>query len=64
MKRLGYDWKVVTPFHVRVRRVNPITKHVNKMSLQVRVFPAAPMQTFDCANLRRSAYYSDFVTQA
>nr|CAB3265152.1 5'-AMP-activated protein kinase catalytic subunit alpha-2-like [Phallusia mammillata] len=35
MKRLGYEWKVVSPFHVRVRRVNPVTKHINKMSLQL-----------------------------
>ena len=35
MKRLGYEWKVVSSFHIKVRRVNPITKHVNKISLQV-----------------------------
>uniref|UniRef100_H2Z923 Acetyl-CoA carboxylase kinase n=1 Tax=Ciona savignyi TaxID=51511 RepID=H2Z923_CIOSA len=35
MKRLGYAWKLVSPFHVRVRRINPITKHINKMNLQL-----------------------------
>ncbi|XP_078482143.1 5'-AMP-activated protein kinase catalytic subunit alpha-2-like [Ciona intestinalis] len=35
MKRLGYAWKLISAFHVRVRRVNPITKHINKMNLQL-----------------------------
>ncbi|CAH1773361.1 unnamed protein product [Owenia fusiformis] len=35
MKQLDYEWKVVNPFHIRVRRANPVTgKHV-KMSLQL-----------------------------
>lgn len=35
MKSLGYEWKVVTNYHVIVRRKNPITgKHV-KMGLQL-----------------------------
>ncbi|KAL3869068.1 hypothetical protein ACJMK2_041795 [Sinanodonta woodiana] len=35
MKTLGYEWKVVNPYHVRVRRKNAVTgKHV-KMSLQL-----------------------------
>ncbi|CAK8695443.1 5'-AMP-activated protein kinase catalytic subunit alpha-2-like [Clavelina lepadiformis] len=35
MKRLAYEWRVVSTFHVKVRRVNPVTQHVNKMSLQL-----------------------------
>lgn len=35
MKRLNYSWKVVSPFHVKVLRRNPVTKHENKMNLQL-----------------------------
>jgi 5'-AMP-activated protein kinase catalytic alpha subunit len=35
MKTLGYDWKTVNNFHVRVRRKNPVTGKYVKMSLQL-----------------------------
>jgi len=35
MKTLGYDWKTVNNFHVRVRRKNPVTGKFVKMSLQL-----------------------------
>ncbi|XP_030626845.1 5'-AMP-activated protein kinase catalytic subunit alpha-2 [Chanos chanos] len=35
MKQLDYDWKVVNPYHLRVRRKNPITGNFVKMSLQL-----------------------------
>nr|AZZ65890.1 AMP-activated protein kinase alpha subunit [Gecarcinus lateralis] len=35
MKVLGFEWKVVNPFHVRVRRKNPITGGCVQMALQL-----------------------------
>ncbi|XP_048832342.1 5'-AMP-activated protein kinase catalytic subunit alpha-2 isoform X1 [Brienomyrus brachyistius] len=35
MKQLEYDWKVVNPYHLRVRRKNPVTGNLVKMSLQL-----------------------------
>jgi len=35
MKKLNYSWNIVSPFHVKVKRVNPVTKHENKISLQL-----------------------------
>ncbi|XP_066532617.1 5'-AMP-activated protein kinase catalytic subunit alpha-2 [Hoplias malabaricus] len=35
MKQLDYDWKVVNPYHLRVRRKNPVTGNFVKMSLQL-----------------------------
>ncbi|KAJ8388486.1 hypothetical protein AAFF_G00133620 [Aldrovandia affinis] len=35
MKQLVYDWKVVNPYHLRVRRKNPVTGNFVKMSLQL-----------------------------
>ncbi|XP_022087358.1 5'-AMP-activated protein kinase catalytic subunit alpha-2-like [Acanthaster planci] len=35
MKTLNYDWKVVNPYHVYVRRRNMVTGSVFKMSLQL-----------------------------
>lgn len=35
MKTLDYEWKIVTPYHVRVRRKNPVTGRFSKMSLQL-----------------------------
>jgi len=35
MKKLNYSWNIVSPFHVKVKRINPITKLENKMSLQL-----------------------------
>lgn len=35
MKTLGYDWKVINHYHVRVRRKNPVTSRYAKMSLQL-----------------------------
>ncbi|XP_049581438.1 5'-AMP-activated protein kinase catalytic subunit alpha-2 isoform X1 [Syngnathus scovelli] len=35
MKHLGFDWKVVNPYHLRVRRTNPVTGNLVKMSLQL-----------------------------
>lgn len=35
MKQLDYEWKVVNPFYLRVRRKNPITGLQTKMSLQL-----------------------------
>ncbi|XP_048760540.1 5'-AMP-activated protein kinase catalytic subunit alpha-2-like isoform X15 [Ostrea edulis] len=35
MKTLDYEWKIVTPYHVRVRRKNPVTGRYSKMSLQL-----------------------------
>ncbi|XP_062857376.1 5'-AMP-activated protein kinase catalytic subunit alpha-2 isoform X1 [Trichomycterus rosablanca] len=35
MKQLSYDWKVVNPYHLRVRRKNPVTGNFVKMSLQL-----------------------------
>jgi 5'-AMP-activated protein kinase catalytic alpha subunit len=36
MKALDFEWKVINPYHVHVRRKNPVTtKHFVKMSLQL-----------------------------
>lgn len=35
MKVLGFEWKVVNPFHVRVRRKNPMTASYVHMALQL-----------------------------
>ncbi|XP_043941445.1 5'-AMP-activated protein kinase catalytic subunit alpha-2 [Protopterus annectens] len=35
MKQLDYEWKVANPYHLRVRRKNPITGNYVKMSLQL-----------------------------
>ncbi|KAJ3599183.1 hypothetical protein NHX12_033146 [Muraenolepis orangiensis] len=35
MKLLNFDWKVVNPYHLRVRRKNPGTGNLVKMSLQL-----------------------------
>ncbi|MEQ2190655.1 serine threonine-protein kinase, partial [Xenoophorus captivus] len=35
MKQLDYEWKVVNPYYLRVRRKNPITGMQTKMSLQL-----------------------------
>merc|ERR1719341_1154402 len=35
MKVLDFQWKVITPFTVRVRRTNPITGALVHMSLQL-----------------------------
>ncbi|XP_052775914.1 5'-AMP-activated protein kinase catalytic subunit alpha-2-like isoform X3 [Mya arenaria] len=35
MKALGFDWKVINNYHVRVRKLNPVTNKYTKMSLQL-----------------------------
>ncbi|XP_053325784.1 5'-AMP-activated protein kinase catalytic subunit alpha-2 [Spea bombifrons] len=35
MKQLDFEWKAVNPYHLRVRRKNPVTGHYVKMSLQL-----------------------------
>ncbi|XP_056132604.1 5'-AMP-activated protein kinase catalytic subunit alpha-2 isoform X1 [Lampris incognitus] len=35
MRQLNFDWKVVNPYHLRVRRKNPVTGNLVKMSLQL-----------------------------
>jgi len=35
MKTLDFEWKTVNPFHVRVRRKNPVNEKYVKMSLQL-----------------------------
>ncbi|KAE8609789.1 hypothetical protein XENTR_v10011911 [Xenopus tropicalis] len=35
MKQLDFEWKVVNPYHLRVRRKNPVTGTYVKMSLQL-----------------------------
>ncbi|XP_078263446.1 5'-AMP-activated protein kinase catalytic subunit alpha-2 isoform X2 [Rhinoraja longicauda] len=35
MRQLKYEWKVVNPYHLRVRRRNPVTGNNVKMSLQL-----------------------------
>jgi len=35
MKALDYEWKIINPFHVRVRRYNAKTGRYSKMSLQL-----------------------------
>ncbi|XP_072023614.1 5'-AMP-activated protein kinase catalytic subunit alpha-2-like isoform X3 [Amphiura filiformis] len=35
MKTLNYDWKVVNPFHIQVRRMNSLQGVASKMSLQL-----------------------------
>ncbi|XP_035766233.1 5'-AMP-activated protein kinase catalytic subunit alpha-1-like [Neolamprologus brichardi] len=35
MKQLDYEWKVVNPYYLRVRRKNPVTGMLAKMSLQL-----------------------------
>ncbi|XP_060768887.1 5'-AMP-activated protein kinase catalytic subunit alpha-1 [Neoarius graeffei] len=35
MKQLDYEWKVVNPYYLRVRRKNPVTGLQTKMSLQL-----------------------------
>ncbi|XP_076307208.1 5'-AMP-activated protein kinase catalytic subunit alpha-2-like isoform X1 [Tachypleus tridentatus] len=35
MKALDFEWKAVNPFHIRVRRKNPVTSKYVKMSLQL-----------------------------
>jgi hypothetical protein len=35
MKALDYEWKVINPFHVRVRHKNPLHERYVMMSLQL-----------------------------
>lgn len=35
MKTLDYEWKIINPYSVRVRRKNPVTGRMSKMSLQL-----------------------------
>lgn len=35
MKTLDFEWKVINPYHVHVRRRSPISEHLVKMSLQL-----------------------------
>lgn len=35
MKALDYEWKIINPYHVRVRRQNTLTGKYSKMSLQL-----------------------------
>uniref|UniRef100_A0A2R9B7S7 5'-AMP-activated protein kinase catalytic subunit alpha-1 n=1 Tax=Pan paniscus TaxID=9597 RepID=A0A2R9B7S7_PANPA len=35
IKQLDYEWKVVNPYYLRVRRKNPVTSTYSKMSLQL-----------------------------
>merc|ERR1712170_246492 len=35
MKTLNFEWKVVNPYHVLVRRKNEVAQHFVKMSLQL-----------------------------
>ncbi|OQV19619.1 5'-AMP-activated protein kinase catalytic subunit alpha-2 [Hypsibius exemplaris] len=35
MKNLNYEWKIINPYNVRVRRKNVVTGHYIKMSLQL-----------------------------
>ncbi|XP_053549595.1 5'-AMP-activated protein kinase catalytic subunit alpha-2 isoform X2 [Bombina bombina] len=35
MKQLDFEWKAVNPYHLRVRRKNPVTGNYVKMSLQL-----------------------------
>ncbi|KAM8874812.1 5'-AMP-activated protein kinase catalytic subunit alpha-2 isoform 2-T2 [Spinachia spinachia] len=35
MRQLSFSWKVVNPYHLRVRRKNPVTGTLVKMSLQL-----------------------------
>nr|4EAI_A Chain A, 5'-AMP-activated protein kinase catalytic subunit alpha-1 [Rattus norvegicus]4EAJ_A Chain A, 5'-AMP-activated protein kinase catalytic subunit alpha-1 [Rattus norvegicus]4EAK_A Chain A, 5'-AMP-activated protein kinase catalytic subunit alpha-1 [Rattus norvegicus]4EAL_A Chain A, 5'-AMP-activated protein kinase catalytic subunit alpha-1 [Rattus norvegicus] len=35
IKQLDYEWKVVNPYYLRVRRKNPVTSTFSKMSLQL-----------------------------
>ncbi|XP_060574979.1 5'-AMP-activated protein kinase catalytic subunit alpha-2-like isoform X17 [Ruditapes philippinarum] len=35
MKALSFEWKVINPYHVRVRKQNPVTSKYTKMSLQL-----------------------------
>lgn len=35
MKILDYEWKIINPYHVRVRRINKLTEKYAKMSLQL-----------------------------
>lgn len=35
MKKLDFEWKVINPFNVRVRRKNPVTGKYVKMTLQL-----------------------------
>lgn len=35
MSTLGYEWKVITPFNIRVRKWNPVLQHHFKLMLQL-----------------------------
>ncbi|VDP90034.1 unnamed protein product [Echinostoma caproni] len=35
MHTLGYEWKVINPFNVRVRKWNPVLQHHSKLVLQL-----------------------------
>ncbi|KAA3677245.1 5'-AMP-activated protein kinase, catalytic alpha subunit [Paragonimus westermani] len=35
MNTLGYEWKVINPFNVRVRKWNPVLQHFSKLVLQL-----------------------------
>ncbi|XP_067934383.1 5'-AMP-activated protein kinase catalytic subunit alpha-2-like isoform X2 [Watersipora subatra] len=35
MSSLNFEWKIINPFHVRVRRKNPVLGNYTKMSLQL-----------------------------
>lgn len=51
MKQLGYEWKLVNNFHVRVRKKNPVTGRFTKMSLQLyQVDQKSYLLDFKCLN--------------
>ncbi|NXF86346.1 AAPK1 kinase, partial [Eubucco bourcierii] len=38
IKQLDYEWKVVNPYYLRVRRKNPVTSAYSKMSLHLQLY--------------------------
>nr|VZI53189.1 unnamed protein product [Spirometra erinaceieuropaei] len=49
MSTLGYEWKVITPFNIRVRKWNPVLKHHFKIMLQLYQVPRVVCQRL-CRN--------------
>lgn len=54
MKTLGYEWKVMNQFHVRVRRKNPVSGHFVKMSLQLYQV----IEGTNCGKARDGCFFS------
>ncbi len=60
MSTLGYEWKVITPFNIRVRKWNPVLQHHFKIMLQLyqvrRLRATSPADSQICAKIALKAW--------